>query len=378
MYYITYFMIFLGAIQEAVYHKKSKSLFKLSYFILFMMAVLRYGQGQDYFNYEGIYHEVSVYTKQSIWGIFLLDDFGYAFLNYIAISLNFPYELFMAIITAVTMLMFYSFLKKRCECSMVGLYIFYSVIFMIYPLSVSRQGLCMAFFLCCLYPLLEKNKIKTYIVGSLIISTIHASALIFLLFPIVYKYQIPYKLLFVLFIFSLIVLFFSKNLMSYIPVPFIQDRMKTYLSAASSNMMFAKILRLLLVFPLFLLPSKFLKDSQIRNNYRIFLLGFFVYALISFSELVSSRLWGYFLGFECLILSKLALSKKWSRIKVILVLYYIFISTVLWFKDIGGAMEQGKYRNCTMINYPYISIFEGENSLKNYRTYKGHAFVDTK
>ena len=370
-------MIFFGAIQEAVYHKKSKALFKLSYFILFMMAVFRYGQGQDYFNYEGIFHEVSVYTKQSIWGIFLLDDFGYAFLNYIAISLNFPYELFMATITAVTMLMFYSFLKKRCECSMVGLFIFYSVIFMIYPLSVSRQGFCMAFFFYCLYPLLQNNKIISYIVCSILISSIHASALIFLLFPIVYKHKISYKLLLVLFILSIIVLFFSKNLMAYIPVPFIQDRMKTYLSAASSNMMFAKILRLLLVFPLLLLPSKFLKDSQIRSNYRIFLFGFFVYALISFSEIASSRVWGYFLGFECIILSKLALSNKWSRKKVILVLYYILISTVLWFKDIGGAMEQGKYRNCTMINYPYISVFEGENSLKYYRTYKGHGFVDT-
>ena len=43
----------------------------------------------------------------------------------------------------------------------------------------------------------------------------------------------------------------------------------------------------------------------------------------------------------------------------------------LWIKDINGAMEQGGYRNCTIISYPYISIFEGKETLNMYRTNKG-------
>lgn len=378
MYYIIYLIILYGAIKEAITHKRNITLFKFSYLCLFLMAIFRYGQGQDYFNYEGIYHQVTVFTKQSILGIFLLDDFGFAFLNYLAVSMHFPYELFMALVTSLMMAMFYYFLKNSCHCSMVGLLIFYSVIFMIYPLSVSRQGLSIAFFFSYLYPLLKENRIKKYVIWSLITSTIHASALIFLLFPIVYKIQITYKYLLLLFTISFVILFFSINLMGYVPIPFIQDRMKTYLSDASGNLLLAKIVRFILIFPLFILPSKFYKDLNIRNSHKLFLFGFLIYSLISFSELAASRLWGYFLGFECIILSYLSLSKIWSKTKVILVLFYISISMILWIKDINGAMQQGKYRNCTILTYPYISIFEGDESLNYYRTEKGHGFVDTK
>lgn len=377
MYYIIYLIILYGAIKEATTHKINKVLFKISYLWLFLMAIFRYGQGQDYFNYEGIYHQVSVFTSQSFFGIFLLNDFGYSLLNYIAISLNVPYELFMAIITSITMAMFYSFLKNNCHCSMVGLLVFVSVIYMIYPLSISRQGLTIAFFFCYMYPLLKRNMIKKYIFLTIIISTIHASALIFILFPFVYKYQISQNKIVILFILTLIILLMSKNLMAYIPIQFIQDRMTTYLSDASDNQILAKIVRFLLVFPLIILPMHFLKDFNFRNNYKLFLFGFFIYALISFSELASSRLWGYFLGFECIILANLSLSKIYSKTKVTIVLFYILLSVVLWIKDINGAIEQGKYINCTILNYPYISIFEGDETVNYYRTYKGHAFVDT-
>lgn len=47
MYYIIYFIILIGALKEAISHKRNKQLFNFSYAILFLMAVLRYGQGQD-------------------------------------------------------------------------------------------------------------------------------------------------------------------------------------------------------------------------------------------------------------------------------------------------------------------------------------------
>lgn len=376
MYYVIYIIILYGAIKELITHKRNRSLFYFSYLCLSLMAIFRYGQGQDYFNYEGIYHQVSVFTEESILGIFLINDFGYALLNYIAILLTLPYELFIAIITFVMMAMFYSFFRKYCNFSMVGLLIFYSVIFMIYPLSIIRQGITIVCFFNYLYPLLLENRIKKYILLVFVISTIHASALIFLFFPIVYKIQISYKYMFLVFIVSVIILFFSFNLMSYIPIPFIQDRMKTYLSDASDNMILAKIVRFLLLCPLFMLPTCFLKDSHLKNNIKLFLLGFLIYALVSFSELAASRIWGYFLGFECMIVSQLSLSRIWSKSRVLITSFYILLSMILWLKDINGAMKQGEYINCTICSYPYISIFEGDKVLNYYRTDKGEGFID--
>lgn len=378
MYYIIYLIILVGALQEAVSHKRNKALFKFAYTALFLLAVFRYGQGQDYFNYEGVYHEVTVYTKQSLLGIFLIDDVGYALLNYIAISLNFSYELFMAIITTLSMAMFYSFLRNSCNYSMVGLLIFYSVIYMIYPLSITRQGLCMSFFLCFMYPLLQRQQTKKFYLLTLLISTIHASSLIFLLFPTIYKLKASNMTLLKIFMLSIIFLFFSMNLMSYIPIAFIQDRMKTYLFEASSNLILAKIVRLVLVLPLLILPPILFKDTLTNKNRLLFYFGFFIYSVLSFSELASSRLWGYFLGIECIIISNLSLSKIKSKLKVLTVYFYIFLSVVLWIKDIDAAIKQGKYKNCTALTYPYVSILEGDNTINYYRKDKGHAYIETR
>lgn len=377
MYYIIYFIILIGALKEAISHKRNKQLFNFSYAILFLMAVLRYGQGQDYFNYEGIYHQVSVYAKNSILGIFLIRDIGYAFLNYLAISLNLSYEFFMSITTGFTMYMFYSFLKRSCNYSMVSLLIFYSVIFMIYPLSITRQGLCMSFFLCYMYPLLQEQHHKKYYLLTLLISTIHASSLIYLLFPSIYKLKVSNKTLLIIFIISIIFLFFSMNLMSYIPISFIQHRMRTYLSEASGNLILAKIVRLLLVLPLLMLTPKLFKDTYLNKNRLLFFFGFFIYSLISFSELASSRIWGYFLGIECIILAKLSLSKVKSKNKVLAVYFYILLSVVLWIKDINAVIQQGKYTNCTTLTYPYVSIIEGDKTIDYYRKDRGDTYIET-
>lgn len=375
MYYLLFLITLYGAIKEAVTHKRNKALFNFTYICMFLMAIFRYGQGQDYFNYEGVYHQVTVFTEQSILGIFLINDIGYAFINYIALSLNIPYEIFMAIFTAIIMGMFYSFLKRSCNYSMVSLFVFYSVIYMIYVLSIVRQGFNIAFFLCFMLPLIEQHKYTKFYFLTLLISTIHASALLFFLFPLINSCKWTYKTLIFLFLISIVILFFSMNLMSYIPVPFIQDRMRTYLDEASGNLILAKIVRLLLVFPLLLLPTSLFKTT--RDNRIFFFWGFLIYALISFSELASSRIWGYFLGFECIILANLAMSKIRSKSKVLIVLFYILLSSVLWIKDIYGAMQQGEYRNCTILTYPYISIFEGDQTINYYRTEKGATFVET-
>ena len=74
------------------------------------MAIFRYGQGQDYFNYEYIYGYIDTITRESLWGLFMFPDIGYGFLNYLFILLDLPYELFMGAFTSITMIMFYLFL----------------------------------------------------------------------------------------------------------------------------------------------------------------------------------------------------------------------------------------------------------------------------
>lgn len=348
-------------------------IFKSLFSVLFLMAIFRYGQGQDYFNYEYIYGYIDTITRESLWGLFMFPDIGYGFLNYLFILLDLPYELFMGAFTSITMIMFYLFLKKTCNCSMVALLIFYSIIFMIYPMSASRQGFCMAFFLSIMYPLLEKGNFKKYYLYLFFASTIHLSSIVLGILPIFYKVKITNKLLLMLFFVSFVFVFLKINLFSYIPLSFIQTRMVTYMEEASSNQILAKIVRFMIVFPLLFIPSSVQKESNVIVMNRILLVvGFFVYGLTSFSELMSSRLWGYFLGFECILLSKLSTKLYLFKHKQLLLIYYVLIVGVLWIKDVNVALEQGKYKNCNIVSYPYISIFEGKEELEFYRTDKGY------
>ena len=372
MYYIIFILALIGAIVEICTKKKIPSLFNVIFFLLFMMSIFRYGQGQDYFNYEYLYGWVGTITDKSFGGILLFPDIGYGILNYICLKLGMSYEMFMGLFTALSMTMFYVFLKRTCECSMVALFVFYSVIFMIYPISASRQGFCMAFFLCLMYPLLEQKKYKKYYSLLLFIITFHASSIIVGIFPLLFCFKIPNRILFVLFCLSFILMFLKVNIFTFLPIPFLQARMSNYLES-SGNQILAKIVRFILVFPLLYLPyTILLKNKEIENNRMLLIIGFVVYAFTSFSELASSRLWGYFLGFECILFSKLSTKLHSFKNKKLFLIYYVLIVSVLWIKDINGAMEQGGYRNCSILSYPYISIFEEKETLDMYRTNKGY------
>ena len=372
MYYIILIFILYGCIKELVLNKRDILLFKVIYIFLFFLSIFRYGQGQDYFNYNDVYLQIESFTAHGLVGIFLFSDFGYAFLNYLAIIGGIPYIVFMAIITGIMMAMFYSFLKKQCNCSLYSLAVFYFVIYMIYSLSITRQGLCLAFFLCYMYPLLKERKFKRYYSLMFIAATIHLSVLVVGLFPLLLRLNLNNVQLLILYFLSVTLLLFNMNILSFIHIGFVQERIIPYLTESSSNQILAKCVRIILTFPLFFLGKYFMKNTEIKNCRNFFIFGFFVYSLLSFSELTSSRIWGYFLGFECIILSNISFSEK--NISRIFIVYYLFISIILWFKDINATIDQGKYQNCTMFSYPYISLFEGENTLNYYRTHKG--FID--
>lgn len=372
MYYLALVGTLLPGLLSCFRRIKSKRLFTILYVFLGLLAVLRYGQGQDYFNYKDLYDEVGYYWDYNPLLLLLHTDPGYVLLNLVAIILNIPYSVFMAFFTAAMLCLFYLFLTRTCRYSFVSLFLFFGVIYMIYVLSVVRQGFCMAVFYAVLYPLLRKKKTKQYVIGTILLSTIHLSSLLFLLFPFV-KLRLSNRKILILFMVSLVALFVGPAFLSRIPIGFLQERLGHYLTESSGNLIFAKIVRCLIIVPLFFIPKNLLKDNELYFCRSMMFCGFFVYSFTAFSELTCSRLWGLFLGFECIIMSRLSLLKPLRRFRASLMLYFVMLTLVLWFKDINAAMNQGEYRNCSMFSYPYISVFDSEKELHYYRTNLGYS-----
>lgn len=370
MYYIIAISLLLLLFITFRKKKGQKVLFRIVYVVISLMAILRYGQGTDYFNYKSLYDiiERCVFDEDYLLPLLLLSDFGFTSLNELVIFMGISYEVFQAMFTTVIMVFFYKFLSKRCNYSFASFLLFYCVIYMIYALSAVRQGLCMAVFYSYLYPLLVKRQIKKYVLLTLPLLSIHTSSIIFLSFPLLQKVKIREKQLLYLFGISLSLLLVGTTFLSKIPIGFIQARMEAYMGEQSSNMIFAMIIRCLLVIPLLYLPKKILKDKELYFCRMMMFFGFFIYCLTSFSELVCSRLWVYFLGFECIILSRLNYIRIMKNKRMVFICYYIFIAMTLWVKDIGATMEQGEYKHCSVFSYPYISHFDSEKYLNYYRT----------
>lgn len=373
MYYVVYLILGLMAIGEIKHYNNSRS-FNLLYILLSVMLICRYGQGQDYFNYQQLYSEVIYLGDISPYLLATRPDLGFSILCYIFHCFNFPYIVFCTFIGIITMYWFYLFLLRYCRKSVFALFFFYSVIYLVYPFSILRQGIVLAFFAGILLPLLdERNNIK-YCVYVILISTIHLSALILLLFPFVWNLRITRKCMVSIFVLLSFFSFCNVYIFSYIPIAFINERVSFYINEApSNNFIWAKLVRFFLILPIFLFPKKWLKDDCVLLKARNMLfVGYIVYVVMAFSELAASRLWGYFLVFECIILYRILRQHSFLKLRFILLVYYFLVNATLWFKDINGFIQQGEYRNCTILSYPYISVFDDENTLYHYRTYFGN------
>lgn len=373
MYYLLYLGISLLAFCEIFNRNIHGRFFNLIFVVLIFVLICRYGQGQDYFNYQQLYQEIAYWANISPSLLIVRSDVGFSVLCYTFYLLKLPYIIFCGFIGILTMYWFYLFFVRYCEKTIFSLFIFYSVIYLVYPFSILRQGIVMAFFAGILLPLLEDRKYTKYFLYAFFASTIHLSALVMLAFPLIWSAKIKYKWAFALFVMCSIVLFSNIYLFSYIPISFINERVSYYISEnQSANFLLAKLARFLLVFPIFIFPTKWLnEDSNLLRVRNMMLGGYIIYTLSSFSELAASRLWGYFLVFECLMLYRILCKNNCLKLKVCILVYYFFINVTLWFKDINGFIQQGDYQNCTIFTYPYVSVFNDKSTIYQYRTYFG-------
>lgn len=368
MYYLIFILLLFGSLAE-FNHQKSDKIFNVIYIILSFLLIFRYGQGTDYFNYKSYYDEILQSENDIIMAFLIRSDWGYVGLNYIFVLLGISYEYLVMFVSFMTMICFYPFFNNTCNKSITALFAFYCVIFMIYPMSSVRQGLSMGIFYGLMYPLLEKKSYTRYYALGVLAYLFHASSAIFFILPLLNKHTDTSRSL-VLFIASIALILIGSTLITHIPLGPIQDRLLAHAGADEQNSIMPKLLRFMLVAPLFVLNKLSRKNKYINDTLNYINIGFFFYALTSFSDLVSGRLWAYFYGFFCLYLSQII--KLRSYLKKIAIVYYLLFVSFLWFKDINAVIGQGGYVNCNVLTYPYISLFEGDEVLDTYRKTRGY------
>lgn len=361
MYWFTLGVLLLLVIHEIAGKKINQFNFHVAYFLITMLVVLRQGQGTDYYNYQEIYEMIN--DAMGVGGLLLIyhGEIGYLFINYIAVKLGCSYQLFSALFSLLTMIVYYPFFHERCRCSIVPLFIFYATFFLIYPFNLVRQGLTLGIVVSYLFPLLEQKRYVRFIIVTVLAATIHVSVLICLGFPFIFRLKIRNVALFLIFIILCVFIVLNIDALRFFP------QFNTY-TGRTGNFYLAALLRIAMLVPIFMVSDKVYRSNiellHIRN---LLFFGFVIYAMFSSNDLTASRLGVYCRVFEGLFLARLIYQTPLRKFPKQLLTYYAAVVLVLFGKSIGDFMDQGEYRHCNILTYPYLTIFDPPQKIVYYR-----------
>lgn len=341
----------LFSIVEIVKRRKNNFVFTVSYILLTVMAVFRYGQLTDYPNYEFLYEHPDQVMQDPLFSLIEIwcTEIGLDFIG------------FNIVIELTIMLLAYPFFKNKCSKSVFSLLVFYCYAFLILPMSAIRQGICLAFLLFS-YDLLVKKRYLWFYVISFVGVFFHVSMLIVFILGITYskRFYNSNLMLWVVCGFAIVALI-TPDLSGYIPSSLSSRTM----GEAGDSKLMQMLLRSILLIPILYFKPPYGTDGYFAKG--IYIVGFCLYCLFSFAPSLASRMEYYFRVFWCLSGAYAIFSMKKTYVRNLFLILVVLVHSVLFFKNINSFIVQGEYNeSVTALNFPYVSIFN-QDELDDYK-----------
>lgn len=359
-----------GSLIELIFKKSNKIIFWILFVVLTLMAMFGLKQGSDFYGYSYIYYHIpkisDFYSIRAVFtglkNINLHGEIGFKIIISIFREFNFNYLIFEASCSLFLMLLLLRFIRCYCKYRCLALFLFLHTVYLTYFLSGVRQGVAMVCFLSVLLPMLKNKKlIPLYILFTLLLSTIHAAALSYLLLLIVFniktlkmilinpKIQIMLILLSYVFGFVLAKGAFQPVLSKILPAG-----VMVYVSGGERISYFSVTERLILFFVTLYLTKNYSNDDKdiIENYQLISFIGAALYGCTMFSPLVASRLCLMFKVAEIGIISNCL--KMSNRVYILLSVFVIFYCLLMYFKNINSYISQ-RNMAITFKDYNYNS-----------------------
>lgn len=363
MYHIVLVILFIYSFFELATGRKNKFVFNVVYSLMTFIAIFKYGQMDDYFRYYLQY--------ESPENTYLIIDplFGLLILFFKTLSLS--YYFFIGFLSFVSMALAYRFFSRDCGRSSFALFVFYCYIFFVCcPLGAFRQGLCVAILLY-VYHFLKENKYKLFYFYTIIGCFIHLSFVVVLIIPFFLHWRIFNKTyIFYILIGVAVLAVVGISFAQFLPI----SRITYYEEGEGQNIWIRLLLRILLIFPVLLYKPPFGTDGY--NSKAICIVGFSLYCLLSFNDLVAARLEFYFRIFICLFVSYLIFSKRITFSHRICLSLLLFVHLFLWGKNIDAAIDRMGYnQGTTVFNFPFISVFD-KSELRQYSSIETYNYDD--
>ncbi len=355
-----YISVFLIGILFSFFSKRNKYLYNVYLFLLMLVAAFRFGVGADYFSYEYLYNILSKSLVSEIFNGQATLEIGFRTIGVLFRKLDASYFIYIAFLSVINLAYMSKLTKKYAINPVAALTFFYSMFYLVWTFSGLRQGITLAIGSCILIEALDSKKPGKIVLASILLSTIHVSALIFILFYFLAKLKWNQKKIL---IFSIVCV-----LISFVPLHSILNKLRDipligkaagYIDPPGTilqRLNFPSIARIC-----FLIVGIFFYNKLAaynRNMLNVYIIGLCLYFLFKSSELIASRLSIYgFIYTPIILINIIYLSPK-KEARIALSLLFTVLSFFYLLKELNTLRNQSGFEDYKNRSYmPYTNIF---------------------
>lgn len=372
IFFALFILLLFSTLVEYFHKSTPKVLFYILFVIFFLMLSLRYGQGTDYLSYSVIFKVIpSTLNPMELLAAGVPQEIGWLELYGLFHVLHASFQVFIFALSLVEACLFYRFINRFCKYKILALTLSYPTLYLTYMFSALRQGLVISVFLGVLLEFYLDNKYWKYIIGCLILTTIHSSALILLIILFVRDDKLfNYKAIIYIIIAWLVgffVYFGGKSFVS--SLPFIPARVASYITVSSISIASIGERVLSFVFVTLLFTHKKDLTCEIKRLYNAYCFSMIIYGVLLWNPLLASRFCYAFKALEIILISNLLYyDNSYVLNKVLRFCFIIVLTFTMYLKNINSYIEQGSYNdNVNAFSYPYVSLIK--KNISDYREY---------
>lgn len=372
LYIIIFLILVMGAFITLMKPNYDRYTYYIGISILTLFLMLRFGQGTDYPSYLCIYENANAVLDSggSLQQYFNSShtEIGWKCIMAFFSMLNLNFWWITMFVAAVTMLATHSAINTFCkEYKTVALVLVYPTIYLTYYFSGIRQGLALALFFGVFLKKLIDKKYVLYVLGVLLLATIHSVSLCYLIVPIILLFD---KKVFALG--SVLSVMFSIGMM-FEPM---RELLKSiamaigagsrYFGAPSFSVASLAERCLMLGIMLFMYyqnRNQIDSDEKVVALLKIYITGFLIYICLASNQTLSSRMAIMFKMAEFLLVPMLLGNSKMIVRKGCMV-FVCIVAAIMSYKNINSYIAQSDYyEEIKVWNYPYVTVFNKSDIL---------------
>lgn len=354
-------------------------LYFLSFVLMTLFLMLRYGQGSDYSMYEWFYMaapkslDFSSYYFSSAYHT----EIGWKAVMCVLKIVGIPFEAFIAVFSAFMMACLNRCIRRFSPDPMLSLLIAFPTLYLTGYFSMLREGLVVAVFLGFMLQWILDGRTVRYVLLAAALASIHTVALVLLLALFVHKFVSTENGRSWLFLFAICCFLFGMATVVVAPlhsamesVPgagfYYQNNQLSIPSLCERAMWFA------IIVPLGYKAAFSLNGGVDRQNKLVlqlldlYVFGFSLYCLFAGAANAATRFSFPFEMLEVLLVPIVfGLVPRWKNAVAVLV---VCLALVFVAKNLNSYLDQrGYYSFVTWWSYPYVSVFDDPSTLSWYR-----------